>query len=125
MKINRNQVSSYITKDSSEIRELLHPEKNPVKNQSLAEAIVQPQQTTAAHFHKKTEEIYFILKGTGEMRLDDRYFIVEKSDSVLISPGQVHSIKNIGDTKLRFLCCCAPAYDHADTFLTETEPEKN
>ncbi len=120
MKIHRNQVSSYITKDSSEIRELLHPEKNPVKNQSLAEAIVYPQQTTSAHFHKNTEEIYFILEGTGEMRLGDRHFTVERNDSVLISPGQVHCIKNIGDSELRFLCCCSPAYDHTDTFLIDS-----
>jgi len=119
MKINRNQINSYITKDSSEIRELLHPEHSPVNNQSLAEAIVKPQQTTAAHFHKQTEEIYFILEGKGEMRLDDKQFIVEENDSILIPPGQVHCIKNIGDGELRFLCCCSPAYDHTDTFLIE------
>lgn len=120
MKISRNDVNSYITKDSSEVRELLHPDKNPISNQSLAEAIVQPQQTTASHFHKQTEEIYFILEGTGEMQLGNKRMMVKKNDSILISPGQVHCIKNTGDSDLRFLCCCSPAYDHEDTFLKET-----
>ena len=119
MKTHRDQVTSYITKDSSEVRELLHPDQSPVQNQSLAEAIVQPQQTTAAHFHKQTEELYFILEGSGEMQLGEKRFMVEKNDSILISPGQVHCIKNMGDIELRFLCCCSPAYHHEDTFLVE------
>ena len=120
MKSSRPQIKPYITKDHSEIRELLHPDHHPVKLQSLAEAVVQPQQTTAAHFHNQTEEIYFILDGTGEMQLGDKRMKVEKNDSILIPPGQVHCIKNTGDSELRFLCCCSPAYNHEDTFLIET-----
>jgi mannose-6-phosphate isomerase-like protein (cupin superfamily) len=27
---------------------------------------------------------------------------------------------NTGTTVLKFLCCCAPAYEHADTVLEES-----
>lgn len=119
MKIKRQHSKPYTTKDGSEIRELLHPSLLSSKQQSLAEAIVQPGQTTAAHFHKITEEIYFILQGKGEMFLNGETLMVSKDDSVLIKPGHIHNIKNTGDTELRFLCCCAPAYQHDDTYLIE------
>lgn len=117
MKITREQTSRYTTKDGSEIRELLHPDDTDVKNQSLAEATIASNQITAAHFHKHSEEIYYILKGTGKMFLDKETFIVNEGDSVLIKPGQVHYIENTGNIELRFLCSCAPAYKHDDTFL--------
>ena len=40
-------------------------------------------------------------------------------DAVAIPPGQVHQIVNTGAEPLVFLCCCAPAYEHADTVLVE------
>lgn len=121
MKIKHKDTTSYTTKDGSQIRELIHPDKLDAKHQSLAEACVMPQQKTSAHYHKKTEEIYFILSGTGEMFLDEQRFAVATGDSILIKPGQIHCIENTGNTELRFLCCCAPAYQHNDTFLVETK----
>ena len=35
-----------------------------------------------------------------------------------IPPGQRHKLWNTGSEILRLLCCCAPAYEHGDTILT-------
>lgn len=117
MKTSRQQISAYITKDGSEIRELLHPDQHECNNQSLAEACVLSGQTTQRHHHKQTEEIYFILEGSGTMFLGDECFDVTAGDSILIKPGTVHCIQNSTASSLRFLCCCSPAYRHDDTFL--------
>jgi len=117
MKVKREQLTPYKTKDGSEIRELLHPNNTAIKNQSLAEAVITPGQMTDAHSHKLTEEIYYILEGKGQMYLANDDFFVEQGDSILIKPGQTHCIKNIGESELRLLCCCSPAYSHEDTFL--------
>jgi len=117
MKINRNQITAYKTKDGSDIRELLHPSHTAIKNQSLAEAVISTGQITEAHSHKLTEEIYYILEGKGQMFLGNDDFFVETGDSILIKPGQKHCIKNTGNSELRLLCCCSPAYSHEDTFL--------
>ena len=120
MKISINDSKTYITKDLSTIRELLHPNNNnDIKNQSLAEATVSGKQKTAEHYHKRTEEIYFILSGYGMMFLDSESFKVTEGDSILIKPGQRHCIENTANTDLRILCCCSPAYEHEDTFLTD------
>jgi mannose-6-phosphate isomerase-like protein (cupin superfamily) len=40
-------------------------------------------------------------------------------DAIAIPPGAVHTITNTGSQVLKFLCCCAPGYEHADTLLVE------
>lgn len=111
----------YVTKDGSEIRELLHPAEHGNRNQSLAEAVVQPGRRTLLHRHRLTEELYHITAGRGVMRLGDAHFDVAVGDTVLIPPGTAHCIAANGGEPLRILCCCSPAYSHDDTELLEPE----
>ena len=112
-------VTPYITKDGSVIRELMHPAVHGNQLQSLAEATVQPGQRTQLHRHLRTEELYHITAGSGRMTLADSEFTVAAGDTICIPPGTPHCIAALGDTPLTLLCCCAPAYDHADTELLE------
>jgi len=114
---NLDEVPAFTTIDGSEIRELLAHRNSSIRKQSLAEARVAGGQTTAAHYHPKTEEIYYILSGSGEMRLGDEVRTVGPGDAIAIPPGQVHQIANHGPETLIFLCCCAPGYEHDDTVL--------
>lgn len=113
----------FITKDGSEIRELLAHRNSCIANQSLAEARVPPGASTTPHFHRRTEEIYYVLAGTGLMRIGDESRQVEPGDAIAIPPGAVHSIANTGEATLKFLCCCAPAYEHSDTVLVDDVDE--
>src|SRR5215467_5346497 len=106
---NLKQVESFITLDGSEIRELLAQRNSCIRKQSLAEARVAPGARTAPHYHRKTEEIYYILSGKGEMTIDDRKQDVGSLDAIAIPPGAVHTILNTGSEPLVFLCWCAPA----------------
>lgn len=110
-------VPAYVTKDGSEIRELMHPNVHGNQAQSLAEATVPTGTRTHLHRHLKTEEIYHVTAGTGLMTLGTQEFPVEAGDTVLIPPGTPHCIEALGNTPLRILCCCSPAYDHTDTEL--------
>ena len=75
-------VTPYITKDGSEIRELLHPTQHAVKNQSLAEAIVPPGGKTLLHRHRLTEEIYHITQGDRKStRLNSSHEFVSRMPS--------------------------------------------
>ena len=121
MKTHYDEIPAYITKDGSEIRELLHPDQHGGRNQSLAEAIVQPGCRTVLHRHHLTEEIYHVTAGQGRMTLGNDVFDVGPSDSILISPGTSHCIEATGDVALRILCSCSPAYAHDDTELLEPE----
>lgn len=112
-------IETYTTRDSSQIRELMHPVRHGNRNQSLAEAIVAPGQTTYLHRHQLTEELYHITRGKGLMTLGDREFEVKVGDTVAIDPGTAHRIKNIGNDDLHILCACSPPYSHDDTELLE------
>ncbi len=116
--INIRDVEAFTTKDGSEIRELLAHRNSCIEKQSLAEARLPAGRTTTPHYHPKTEEIYYILEGTGEMRLGDERRTVGPGDAIAIPPGIEHQITNSGTEVLKFLCCCAPAYEHEDTVLT-------
>lgn len=117
---NLNELTPFITKDGSEIRELLAYRNSAIRNQSLAEARLPAGASTQEHYHPKTEEIYYITHGTGRMRIEGETRAVKAGDAIAIPPGRRHKLWNTGDTTLRLLCCCAPAYEHVDTVITES-----
>ena len=117
---NLNEAPAFITKDGSEIRELLAHRNSAIRNQSLAEARVPVGGSTLEHYHAKTEEIYYITAGSGRMRIENETRDVKPGDAIAIPPGRKHKIWNTGKETLKLLCCCSPPYDHSDTALTET-----
>jgi len=117
---NLNEVAPFVTKDGSEIRELLAHRNSAIRHQSLAEARLPAGASTQEHFHPRAEEIYYLTHGTGRMRIEGETREVKAGDAIAIPPGQRHKLWNTGDETLRLLCCCAPAYEHDDTIITET-----
>lgn len=116
---NLDEAQAFITKDGSEIRELLAHRNSCIRNQSLAEARIPVGRSTQEHYHPRAEEIYFITQGAGRMRIEGELREVKVGDAIAISPGKKHKIWNTGNETLKLLCCCAPAYEHSDTIITE------
>jgi mannose-6-phosphate isomerase-like protein (cupin superfamily) len=116
---NIADMQPFITKDGSEIRELLAYRNSAVRNQSLAEARIPVGGSTQEHYHPKAEEIYFITAGAGRMRIESEMHEVKAGDAIAIPPGQKHKLWNTGGETLKLLCCCAPCYEHSDTIITE------
>jgi mannose-6-phosphate isomerase-like protein (cupin superfamily) len=113
---SRDDAAPFTTADGSTIRVLLDAESG-TRNQSLAEAWLEPGQATQRHYHAVSEELYVLLEGSGEMEVDGAWALVEPGDAVLIPPGAWHQITAGAEAPLRFLCCCAPPYSHEDTFF--------
>lgn len=111
----RDEQKPFTTKDGSTIRSLLDLANAPVKSQSLAEASLPVGAVTDRHYHKVSEEFYYLLEGRGRMEIDGEEREVGPGDAVLIPAGAWHRIRAI--EPLRFLCCCAPAYAHEDTYF--------
>jgi quercetin dioxygenase-like cupin family protein len=101
----------FTTKDGSTIREYLHTEA-----QSLAEASLAPGQATRRHYHARSEEIYLIVDGSGELEVDGETRSVAAGDAILIPPGSWHELTARADG-VRLLCCCVPPYTDDDTFF--------
>jgi mannose-6-phosphate isomerase-like protein (cupin superfamily) len=101
----------FVTKDGSTIREYLH-----TSVQSLAEASLGPGQSTLRHYHGRSEEIYLILDGEGELEVGGECRRVAPGDAILIPPGSWHELA-AGDSGVRLLCCCVPPYSDEDTYF--------
>lgn len=117
MKTRYADIPSYVTKDGSEIRELMHPTVHGDGCQSLAEATILPGASTQLHLHHVTEELYHVTAGRGRMTLGEVQFDIEVGDTVRIDPHTPHCVAALGTEPLRILCCCSPAYSHEDTEL--------
>ncbi len=75
--------------------------------------------------NQESEEVYFIIEGTGEMCVGDERRILETGQAVYMPPGTFHQLTNVGDTPLRFMYCYAPAgdVDHWRQELAGTLPK--
>ena len=111
---NLNDCDEFSALDGCNIRELLHPEKDPpALPYSLAYARVERGKGTYRHQLKQTE-IYFILEGSGRMHIDQESREVGKGDAVVIPARAIQRIDNIGPETLEFIAIVSPPWRAED-----------
>ncbi|WP_293152838.1 MULTISPECIES: cupin domain-containing protein [unclassified Microcoleus] len=109
-----NGCDEFIAGDGTQLRELLHPDKQAVElRYSLAHATLPPGETSALH-SLTTSEVYYIISGVGEMHIDDEVQLVQVSDAVYIPPNAKQFIYNCGTEPLIFICIVDPAWRKED-----------
>lgn len=99
--------------DNTVIREMLNPKHEDglvSLNYSLAHATLEPNTSSAPHRFFTASEVYYILKGTGLMHIDDEAAEVGPGDTIYIPPEAVQYIENTGDVDLEFLCIVYPPW---------------
>ena len=79
-------------------------------NSTATVHIVDIQEDSKVHYHKKLTEIYVILKGQGQMELDGDIVSVEPMTNIFIKPGCRH--RAVG--KMRILNIVIPPFDAED-----------
>lgn len=70
-----------------------------------------------AHYHKVSEETYYILSGNARMVIDNHEFFLAPNQACLIMPNEEHQIFNEGESSLEFLTISAPAFNPEDSFF--------
>ena len=68
--------------------------------------VLQPGEAPPLHVHHDTEQIFYVLEGTGSLQIgetDERY-PVQPGDVVRIPPHALHRIFCMGTQPLRYLC---------------------
>jgi len=104
----------FIAGDGTRLRELLHPDKQPLAlRYSLAHAILPAGQTSTPHA-LTTSEVYYILSGRGEMHINDEVERVEPGDALYIPPNARQFLHNSGKEPIVFLCLVDPAWRRED-----------
>jgi mannose-6-phosphate isomerase-like protein (cupin superfamily) len=67
-----------------------------------------PQSANTLHKHVRAEEFYFVLEGTGRMRVGDDTLTVPKYGAVLVRPEQLRQVFNDTDAEVLWLILGAP-----------------
>ena len=104
----------FMAGDNTRLRELLHPDKQPLQlRYSLAHAVLPVGQTSTPHA-LTTSEVYYILSGAGEMHINDEVQRVGPGDAIYIPPNARQYISSVGATDLVFICIVDPAWPRRD-----------
>src|SRR5438874_2356515 len=85
------------------------PEIGGTIHHSLVHVVIPPGKSSHAHYHKVSEETYYILRGVALMRVGGQGFRLQSGQACLIKLFETHRIFNEGEDDLEFLTVSAPA----------------
>jgi len=120
--ISKEDINSPVTNLNGEvIYEMIGrpPEIGGTIHHSLVHVVIPPGKSshTLTHYHKVSEETYYILRGVGLMIVDGKEFRLQPGQACLIKPFETHRLFNVGQDDLEFLTVSAPAWIPDDSFL--------
>ena len=67
-----------------------------------------PKSANTLHKHIRAEEFYFVLEGTGRLRVGDETLTVPRHGGVLVGPNQLRQVFNDTDAEVLWLIIGAP-----------------
>lgn len=96
------------------------PELGGTRKHSFVHVVIPPGGSSPCHFHKESEETYYILDGQGDLVVGNETHHVTPATAYLIMPGTVHQIFATGDRDLQFFAVSAPAWVATDSYPAES-----
>ena len=120
MSLRKNsEIESIQGNEGTTIKQFFHPHNtlNGI-GYSIAQFTLEPQKKSKLH-KLKSSEIYYILEGTGNLKIDNEIIQIQKDDSVYVPPNSEQMVENSGETNLRFLCIAEPAWKTEDETILE------
>ncbi|MDH3677911.1 MAG: cupin domain-containing protein [Nitrosopumilus sp.] len=120
MSIQKNsEVTSIDGNEGTKIKQYFHPHNtlNGIRF-SLAQFTIKQGKRSLRH-KVQSSEIYYILEGNGNLRINNESFDVKKDDSAYVPPLSEQFIENTGTSDLRFLCIVDPAWKPEDEIILE------
>ncbi len=120
MSLRKNSEIEYIqANEGTKIKQYFHPHNtlNGI-NYSMAQFTLEAGKKSKLH-KMSSSEIYYILEGSGNLKINEDTYQLEKDDSVYVPPNSKQFIENIGSINLRFLCIVEPAWKADDEILLE------
>jgi mannose-6-phosphate isomerase-like protein (cupin superfamily) len=67
-----------------------------------------PRSANTLHKHIRSEEFYFVLEGTGRIRVGDEILTVPRYGGLLVAPDQLRQVFNDSDDEVVWLIVSAP-----------------
>jgi len=114
-----SEIKSIQGNEGTKIKQYFHPHNtlNGI-NYSIAQFTLGPGKKSKLH-KMSSSEIYYILEGSGNLKIDEDTHHMEKDDSAYVPPNSKQFIENSGSINLKFLCIVEPAWKADDEILLE------
>lgn len=118
--IARESGKPFIARDGALIFELFRKSGITIKNLSIATGFLKPLQKAIPHYHKISEEIYYVLHGVGRVRVGNFSGKIKAGDTVYIPIRSIHALENTNKIKsLKVIAISSPPYKDSDIFFVE------
>lgn len=102
MKLHTDDINGKVVKEDDRYTVI---DNTTLNNLILSSTNLHPNKSTTGHSHPGQEEVYYFIKGSGQMELDNETINVTAGDVVLIPDGVFHRVHNDQTvTDLYFLC---------------------
>jgi len=75
---------------------------------SIIQEIMPPNTTEKLHFHKNSQQFFYILKGIATFEIENEIFIVKNGNSIHLLQNIKHKISNLESKELKFLVISQP-----------------
>lgn len=108
------------------MRWLANEDSLKAKNLSVCVIRVLPGEAVRpAHSHPNSEELIYIIKGSGKVMIEGEVGDVKEGSAILFEQGKIHMLKNTGEIEMKVICFFAPAtnIDNYKTFDDISFPE--
>ena len=89
------------------------------KGHSLAYIVIEPAGKSSQHFHKMSEESYYILEGEARLSIDGQETRLSAGQACLILPQSTHDITNVGSGNLVIIAVCTPPWEPGDSYMVD------
>jgi mannose-6-phosphate isomerase-like protein (cupin superfamily) len=100
MKVNIQDIGGEVAKEDERY---IVKDNTSLKNLVLSSTDLKPYKSTSGHKHNGQEEVYYFIKGSGRMELDDKEISFVENDVVLIEDGVFHKV-HAGPLGAYFVC---------------------
>ncbi|HET7580635.1 MAG TPA: cupin domain-containing protein [Bacillales bacterium] len=78
--------------------------------------VLKPGQDHQNHYHKITEETFFVLEGETDFYINEEHVPMKKGDMLQVHPTESHYLINQSDQDFKAIFVKAPHLEERDTF---------
>jgi mannose-6-phosphate isomerase-like protein (cupin superfamily) len=92
------------------LKRMFNPETAGTENMTFTVGYFPPDEGLQSHIHPESEEVYYVVRGEGEVYLgmDKKPMSIEPDMAIYIPSGVIHGVKNTGKERLVICFFVAP-----------------
>jgi len=117
--IGQEKGEPFLARDGALIFELFRDTGISLKNMSMAVGYLAPGQKAIPHWHRFSEEIYYVISGEGKVRIGGIIENIKSGDAIYVPLGAIHALENTDSETMKIMAICSPPYEEGDMFFTE------